>query len=58
MEFINHRQREKIVSFIAHLFLGTLQQVMENGKKNIEQLSKANDPYKLVALVGYYIISY
>jgi hypothetical protein len=39
MEFINHRQREKVVSFIAHLFLGTLQQVMENGKKNIEQLS-------------------
>jgi hypothetical protein len=39
MEFRNHRQREKVVSFIAHLFLRTLQQVMENGKKNIEQLS-------------------
>jgi hypothetical protein len=39
MEFISHRQREKVVSFIAHLFLRTLQQVMENGKENIEQLS-------------------
>jgi hypothetical protein len=39
MEFINHRQREKVVLFIAHLILGTLQQGMENGKKNIEQLS-------------------
>jgi hypothetical protein len=38
MEFRNHRQREKVVSFIAHLFLGTLQQAMENGKENIEQL--------------------
>jgi hypothetical protein len=39
MEFRNHRQREKVVSFIVHFFLGTLQQAMENGKKNIAQLS-------------------